>query len=79
MNRTIALAAAAAFLASTTLVTAFYAPGVRAPSNVQFAQAMKDDMKKDYMAKDDMKKDTMAKDDMKKKDDMMKKDDMKKN
>jgi hypothetical protein len=80
MKAPIVLAAAAAFIASTTLVTAFYAPSVSDISNVRLAQAKMDDkMKKDEMTKDDkMAKDTMAKDDKMKKDEMMKDDKMKK-
>ena len=77
MKTPIAFIAAAAFLSSTTLVTAFYAPAAPDFSNIQLAQAKMDDkMKKDEMMKDDkMAKDKMAKDDKMKKDDKMMKDD----
>jgi len=78
MNRTTALFAAAAFFASTTLVTAFYASPIDVPGNVQLAQAKKDDMKKDAMPMDDkMKKEKMEKEKMDK-EKMMKDDKMKK-
>ena len=77
MKTAIVLAAAAAFIASTSLALAFYAPSRHDVSSVQLAQGKMEE-KKDTMMKDDkMKKDTM-KDDMKKKDDTMKKDTMKK-
>jgi predicted GIY-YIG superfamily endonuclease len=75
MNRTIALAAAAAFLASTTLVTAFYAPAVQAPSNVQLVQTKEEMMKKEEAMK---KEEMMKKEEAMKKEEMMKKDAMKK-
>jgi pentapeptide MXKDX repeat protein len=75
MKTPIALVAAFAFLGSTTLVTAFFAPRLDQPSHVQFAQdKMKDDkmkadaMKDDKMAKDKMEKDKMEKDKMMKDD-----------
>ena len=78
MKKAIVLAAAAAFIASTSLALAFYTPSRHDVPLVQLAQAKMEE-KKDTMMKDDMKKkDTMMKDDMKKKDDMMKKDMMKK-
>jgi pentapeptide MXKDX repeat protein len=73
MYKTTAIAAAAAFIASTTLVTAFYAPNpIEVSRSVQLVQAKKDDMKKDAMPMNDKGKDTMAKDNMGKKDDMKK-------
>lgn len=68
MKLPIAVLAAAAFIGSTSLVTAFYAPKLSGPSHVQLVQdKMKDDMKKDTMSKDDkMAKDKMDKDKMEK-------------
>jgi hypothetical protein len=74
MKAPIAFIAAAAFLGSTTLVMAFYAPATSNISSVQLAQAKMDDKaKKDDMTKDDkMAKDKTEKDKMMK-DDKMKK------
>jgi hypothetical protein len=80
MKAPTAFIAAAAFLGSTTLVMAFYAPATPGISSVQLAQAKMDDktkkddmMKDDKMAKDKMDKDKMSKDDKMMKDDKMKK------
>ena len=78
MKKAIVLAAAAAFIASTSFSLAFYTPSRHDVPLVQLAQAKMDDKKETMMKDDKMKKDAMMKDDMKKKDDMMKKDTMKK-
>ena len=74
MKTPIAFIAAAAFLGSTTLVTAFYAPVAPDISSVHLAQAKMDDKakkeemtKEDKMAKEKMEKDKMMKDDKMKK------------
>jgi uncharacterized protein involved in copper resistance len=78
MKTPTAFIAAAAFLGSTTLVTAFYAPATPDISSVQLAQAKMDDKaKKEEMTKDDkMAKEKMAKEKMEK--EKMEKDKMKK-
>ncbi|MEX2128235.1 MAG: hypothetical protein WD871_08330 [Xanthobacteraceae bacterium] len=75
MKAPIAFVAAAVFIGSTTLVTAFYAPSLSDISNVQLVQDKMTDKKKEEMMKEEkMKEEKMAKDEKMKKDEMMKDD-----
>ena len=80
MKAPFALIAAAAFIGSTSLVAAFYAPDLGDVSSVQLVQdkmkdkkMMEEEMKDEKMAKDKMMKDDKMKDEKMMKDDKMKK------